>query len=219
MTKVDIVIPIHNALDFFKKCLQTILENTDKDLINSFIFVDDFSGQETKNFIKEFVEKEKNNYSFKIFQTDKQKWFTRASNIGLRASIADRVILINTDTEVGIGWLEELQNVMDETDALLVGSLYHPESPTRYAEQIEPNYVTGHCWLLKKEAFTIVGYLDEVHPDAIHINSDRYYSYSVNRAGHKPVYSYHSIVHHHGSRSWNAGNVWQVLSMRNEDVD
>jgi len=55
-------------------------------------------------------------------------------------------------------------------------------------------------------------YLDEVHREAAHINSDRFLSYELNRVGYATVASFKSAVGHHGGKSWdyNLGRVSQI---------
>jgi GT2 family glycosyltransferase len=214
--KIDLVVPIHNAWDYAENCFESVLKVRDK--INKWIFVDDFSGSDTKSKLHAWIDSHKE-LDITLLTNPKQRWFTRTANTGLKASTADRVMLLNTDTVCEDDWLDELHYVMDETGSILVGSLYEPEKDKRWELTNFPGYVTGHAWLLKKECFTEVGYLDEYRDDAIHINSDRYYCYTLNAAGFKTVYSYKSKVHHYGSRSWDTRFVGNVLAMRKAQVD
>jgi GT2 family glycosyltransferase len=206
----DIILPVHDALDYTRACVESVFEHT-KDF--RWILVDDFSSLETTAFLLEVLRRQP---TALYVRTGQQKWFTRASNIGLRLARTGRTILLNSDCVVDDGWLQELFDVWElaGTTGLkvgMVGSILSAEEPRRWGTYSDPGYVTGHCLLLSIPILAEMAekrgqpgwYLDEVNQGCIHINSDRLLSYDMNRAGYATVASFKSAVGHHGGKSWN----------------
>ena len=210
--QTDIVIPAHNAYEFLVSCIESVFKYTENFRL---ILVDDYSDEETTKFLMRMMLLMP---TALYIRTGQQKWFTRASNLGLRLVRTERCVLLNSDCVVDKGWLDELYDVWAESASAkftgkgvgLVGSHLSAEEPRRWGIYVEPGYVTGHCLLVSipilDEIATRRGsagwYLDEVHREAIHINSDRFLSYELNRAGYTTVASFKAAVGHAGGRSW-----------------
>jgi len=104
---VDVVICIYNALEDVKKCLSSVLQCTSEPF--HLILVDDNSQLATRSYLEQFAE----NYPKKVtlIQNDQpgaRHGYTYASNIGLRASTGDWVVLLNSDTIVTEGWIDRM---------------------------------------------------------------------------------------------------------------
>lgn len=209
--QTDIIVPVHEALDFTQACLDSLFQHTQDFRL---IIVDDYSSVETTAYLMSVLQRQR----FALYvRTAHQSWFTRASNIGLRLVRTQRCVLLNSDCVLDAGWLEELYAVWDEAEKVfvgkrlgLVGSHLSAEEPRRWGEYFKPGYVTGHCLLLSMPVLHEVSsrrgqpgwYLDEVHQEAAHINSDRYLSYELNDLGYVTVASFKAAVGHHGGKSW-----------------
>jgi len=100
---VDIIVCVHNALDHTRACLTSIIRNT----VPSFTLyiVNDGSNQPTTSYLREFAEIAANAI---LLDCHERQGYTRAANRGLRASTADYVVLLNSDTVVPPHWLERL---------------------------------------------------------------------------------------------------------------
>ena len=224
----DIVIPIHGALEFLRGCIASVSEHTRTGF--RLILVDDFTeAHDMVGFLNDIRHSLPETI---VVTTGKQKWFTRASNIGLRLARTERVVLLNSDTLCREGWLDELYSVWNSIESEgkkvgCVGSVHSPSSESRWSEPIEPNYVTMHAVLLSMKALSEVAdrrgtpgwYFDETRQDAIHIRSDRYLSYDLNRLGYTTAISFHSHVAHigGGGKSW-GHNLGKVSDLRTEDL-
>lgn len=105
---IDIVIPIYNALDYTKKCIESVYQNSD--LPYNLILIDDSSTDENINqFLKELKSNKKPNNlkELKIIQNEKNLGFVGTVNKGISIS-KNHVILLNTDTEVPKNWLSRM---------------------------------------------------------------------------------------------------------------
>jgi len=209
--QTDIVIPVHNAGAELRECVDTLRKHTTDYRL---ILVDDFSDEETESMCRQLTKEDK---SMLLIRSEKQRWFTRASNLGLRMVRTERSVLLNSDCVLDAGWLEELFAVWDECQAQqpqrrigLVGSTLSGEEPRRYAEIMKPGYVTGHCWLMSiNAAFEASArrgqpgiYLDETKPGTAHIRSDVEFCWDLNILGFATIASFKSAVGHKGGRSW-----------------
>lgn len=211
----DIVIPIHGTRDFpveqiFENCVSTVVAHT-KDF--RFIFVDDNSDSECRAV----VDKVASSYpSSLVIRTNVQNWFTKAVNKGLRMVRTPRAVVLNCDTVVDEGWLQELYDVWAEVEQQtmklvgLVGSVLNPDMSMRWRYTVPPHYVTGHCWLLSMDVMANAAngrgmpgwYLDETNPANAHIRSDIEICHRLNGMGYLTVESFKSAVGHLGGKSW-----------------
>lgn len=223
----DIVMPVHGALEYLATCIESLEKHTQNFRM---IFVDDCSPDSaTSEFLDKLVKARKD---WLLVRTGKQRWFTRAVNIGLRLVRQPEALVLNSDCVVDSGWLDELYSVWQAALADgdgpvgLVGSTLSGEEPRRWAATTEPNYVTGHCLLMAMYALDQVAdkrgtpgwYLDETRQDHIHINSDRFLCYDMNRLGLRTVASFKSAVGHHFGKSWGC-DLGRVSRITLADVD
>jgi glycosyltransferase involved in cell wall biosynthesis len=207
----DIVIPVHGALADLRECINTLKAHT---VDYRLLFVDDASDRETSNYLYDVCLE---NPSWLLVRTSRQRWFTRASNLGLKLVRTERSVLLNSDCVLDKGWLEELFSVWDTFQAEnpqrrigLVGSVMSMEDPRRYEDTVKPGYVTGHCWLVSISALYEISaargmpgwYLDEIKPMTAHIGSDRDGCWELQQLGFATLTSYKSAVGHKGGKSW-----------------
>lgn len=229
----DIVIPVHNALDYLRNCVETVCYHTSGYRI---IFVDDICDAATKEYMQRCLS---DHHDWLLVQTAKQKWFSRASNLGLRLARTPRVVLLNSDCGVGPNWLQALYDTWADVEEKnpgskigLVGSVKYDEKPafpyllTNF-QRVEAvySYVTGHCYLISMEAVEDLArrrgtpgwYFNERDPGQIHIASDRILCWDLNKADYLTVGTFTANVGHHGGKSW--GYNVSAIPYRVEDVD
>jgi O-antigen biosynthesis protein len=101
--KVDIIICVHNALDDVQRCLESVLENTSQPY--QIILIDDGSQKATRDYLKDFSTKNSNT---QLLRSEEASGYTYAANRGLRISSSDYVVLLNSDTIVGPGWIDQM---------------------------------------------------------------------------------------------------------------
>ena len=210
----DIIITIRATRQFpsethFVECINSLRQHTHNYRL---IIVDDNSDEVGRQVIDTVVNADRNAL---LIRTQFQHWFTRAVNLGLRMARTNHCMILNCDTVLDTGWLEELFAVKDEVEQTvgkvgLVGSVLSGEEPRRYALSVDQDYVTGHAWLVNVHALAEASaargtpgiYLDELRADTIHIRSDVYICWDLNRLGWQCVKSFKSAVGHSGAKSW-----------------
>lgn len=104
---VDIIICVYNALEDVKLCIESVTKCT-KDPYH-IILVDDNSAESTRHFLEKIASQD--SLRFTLIQNDRpdaKHGYTYASNIGLHASKADYVVLLNSDTIVTNGWVDRM---------------------------------------------------------------------------------------------------------------
>jgi len=101
---VCIVIPVFNAPDELRACLQSVVENTQN--CDQIIAINDASSDRR---VESILEHFKNKYAVEVFCNDKNLGFTGTVNRGFELAGRSDVLLLNADTIVTSGWLERLQ--------------------------------------------------------------------------------------------------------------
>lgn len=184
--KVDIIIPIYNAFEFTKKCIETVIENTDLKT-HTLVLVNDKSPDEKilpmlQNFVKENSE-----LNIDLVNNEENQGFVKSVNIGMSHSKND-VVLLNSDTEVTKNWLNKMietayvsNNVATVTP--LSNNATLASIPNFLEENNLPNYITleeyaktvedcsykaypelttahGFCMYIRRDAIEKVGFFD-----------------------------------------------------------
>ena len=100
--KVSIIIPIYNAFEDTKKCINSVLKNTR--IPYEIILIDDCSPDKRIKVLLDEIEDFPN---VKIIRNQENKGFVKNVNIGIQNSEGD-VVLLNSDTVVTPKWLQKL---------------------------------------------------------------------------------------------------------------
>ncbi len=99
---VDIIICVHNALEDVQHCLDSLVEYTIQPY--KLILVDDGSDAVTANYLRQFAEA----HHALLLRSEEASGYTYAANRGMRASSAEYVVLLNSDTILTPEWLDRL---------------------------------------------------------------------------------------------------------------
>lgn len=134
---IDIIICVHNALNDIQKCLKSIIEFTSPPY--RIILVDDGSDLPTRNFLTKFTNSHK---QCTLFRNDRALGYTYAANIGMRASQAPFLVLLNSDTIVTPQWIDRLHRAVTREDNIGIAG---PLSNTASWQSI-PNLSENGDW-------------------------------------------------------------------------
>lgn len=211
--KISICIPVHNAHEHVAKLLEC-LQNTESNQCEQ-VFVDDASNAETRSLLIRYCARNSNASYLRNYE---QQLFTRTLNRAIRAASPDTYYYccLNTDCELKEGWLDDLVQCMERhPEAGIVGypdgrvedgedePAYYPEVPGR------TTYITGHCFIVKKEVFDKVGLLCETDLSQAHISSERMLCYKAAEMGYEMWYIHSDKCHHSsGGASWKRDLTW-----------
>jgi GT2 family glycosyltransferase/pyruvate-formate lyase-activating enzyme len=222
---VSIIIPLFNKVEFTRKCLESLFQNTPEGLYE-LIMIDNASTDSTKTFLQTIA---KNN--MKVIINEKNQGFAKACNQGANAARSRYVLFLNNDTEPLKGWLEPLLDIVEKDDSVAaVGSkLLYPDMTIQHAGvvivndeahndalQARNNHVnkpanmpeaneatlyqalTAACVLIRKTAFVEAGGFDEEYWNGY---EDVDLCFKLQEQGGKLVYQPVSVVIHHESKS------------------
>ncbi len=115
MIDLSIIIVSYNTKDVLKECLESIFENLPKKYSFEVIVVDNASTDGSAQAIQNSKFKIQNdNVKFKIIQNKENLGFSRANNIGVRASSGRYKLFLNSDTVVYKDTLEKMIPFMEE---------------------------------------------------------------------------------------------------------
>ena len=162
-TLVSIVILCRNNLEYTKKCIKSIRENTN--LSCQLVIVDNGSVDGTFEYVKGMLGPRD-----LLIYSSENMGFASGNNLGARVAIGEYLHFLNNDCEVGDGWLEQLLEGVK--DSVMVGaSIAYVEPDFREKSfkfigtgggDKQWSYVEGSCMFLKKEIFDFVGGFDPI---------------------------------------------------------
>lgn len=112
MADIDIIIPIYNALVDVEQCILSNLANHDG-LDVRLILVNDASGEETSEYLR-FIDTQEP--QIHLIESAINQGYSVSSNLGLEASTAPYVVLMNSDTIVTPNWLDRLLACANSAD-------------------------------------------------------------------------------------------------------
>lgn len=186
MFNCDIIVPVYNAFDAVKDCIESILKNTNFKKAH-LILIDDKSPDERILPLLKAYEKE-NKGKITLLLNEENLGFVRTVNRGMKYSKND-VLLLNSDTEVPTGWLDGIVKCAygdsriatvtplsnNATLASVPKMFYRNEIPDKMdLEQMSkivkecslkeyPEIPTAHgfCMYIKREVLDKVGFFDE----------------------------------------------------------
>lgn len=225
--KVDIVIPIYNAFDFTKKCIETVIENTDLKE-HTLVLVNDKSPDEKilpmlQKFVKDYSE-----LNIELIDSKQNQGFVKSVNIGMSHSKND-VVLLNSDTEVTKNWLNKMietayvsENVATVTP--LSNNATLASVPNFLEENVIPDYINleeyaklieecsykaypelttahGFCMYIRRDAIDEVGLFDsETFGKGYGEEND--FSYRCIRKGLVNLLCDNTFIYHKGTQSF-----------------
>ena len=134
MIKVSVVLPIYNVEKYLPKCLDSIINQTLKDI--EIICVNDCSTDNCENIVKEYVKKDNR---VKLINHKENQGLGFARNSGFNASNADYVSFIDSDDFISYDYIEHLYNtaIKNNADIVFTNNIYTVNENKGY---IKPYY-------------------------------------------------------------------------------
>lgn len=238
---VDIIIPIYNALEDVKNCINSLYEHKTYDF--NIIAIDDCSDKETQ----EYLEKESIKKGFKLFRNKENLRFTKTVNRGFKESKGDYIVLLNSDTIVTPRWIEKILACFESDQKIgIVGPLSNAASwqtvPVRddkefggwLVNEIPKGYsveemgmlvetiskklypkvpsVNGFCYVIKREVLDKNGTLDEEYFPTGYGEEDDFSIRAID-AGFKIAVADDTYIFHAKSKSY-THEIRQILSVK-----
>ncbi|MDP2912816.1 MAG: glycosyltransferase family 2 protein [Candidatus Omnitrophota bacterium] len=189
----DIIIPVYNALEMTRNCLDSINDNTRFSF--NMILVDNGSGRDTSVFLDEF--KSANGAVAVIHNSENLGW-VKAVNQGMKLSVSPYVCILNNDTIVKTDdWITKLIAIGGSAaDIGLINPNFELERRARLRGKpfTEVDFCRGYCVLIKRAVMEKIGFLDEAYGLGYYDDDD--YSVRAIRAGFRCVRANDVFVEH-----------------------
>lgn len=116
MPKVSVIIPVYNVEPYLPKCLDSVINQTYKDL--EIIGIDDASTDNSLNILKTFATKDKR---IKIVcHSQNGKWASKARNTGLDNATGEYIYFIDSDDWIDNDYIEKMVEQLEQSNANLV---------------------------------------------------------------------------------------------------
>ncbi|MEO8209281.1 MAG: glycosyltransferase [bacterium] len=174
MNQVSIIIITYNRLDFFKKCLNSVLKTT-TGVGKEILIWDNGSSDGTKDYINEVSGK----FHFIKSLFSKENIGVNAKALSFEAALGDYIVCIDDDVlELPAGWIEKMIDAFNIESKLgyLALDVIQNEHTTgakmndrEYTEKKYSNGITlqfgpvgGWCFMVPRKVYEIVGKLRQV---------------------------------------------------------
>jgi len=219
--RVSVVVLTYNGLAFTKACLDSVVQFSNYPNLEV-ICVDNMSTDGTRAFLEAWGN---DHPEHRIILNDANLGFAAGNNVGIQAATGDIIVLLNNDTYVTDGWVQDLIRplVQDKSIALagpvtnMIGGVQkisiHYSDMTEMAERAraftmfrkasiyETDAVAFFCVALRRDLVEDIGTLDPIF--GIGFFEDDDYCQRARKAGYKIVCVDGVFVHHHLSASFN----------------
>ncbi len=215
--RASIIIPVFNQLEYTKRCIQSIFQNTDNKLYE-LIIVDNNSTDGHQQYL------DKLKGQVVVIKNKENLGFAKACNQGAAAACGEFLVFLNNDTEPQTRWLDALVAAADKnSNAGAVGAkLVYPDGRLQEAGALifsdgsgdnfgrgkspdnpvfniacEVDYCSGACLLVRRDIFKRIGGFDERYSPAYYEETDL--CFAIRKLGCQVLYEPGAVVIHHES--------------------
>jgi GT2 family glycosyltransferase/glycosyltransferase involved in cell wall biosynthesis/Flp pilus assembly protein TadD len=232
---VSVVILTYNALDYTKRCVDSLLEHTNYP--HEIIFVDNGSTDGTKDYLRGVVA---SNPNYQLIDNKTNRGFAAGNNQGVRAARGTYVLLLNNDVLVGDGWLESMVSALERDERIgMVGPItnyisgrqrltdipyqrddefYGFATTVRTANRgkVTPRRrIAGFAILTRKALFDELGGLDESFGSGNYEDDD--FCLRAREKGYAIMVDESTYIHHFGSRSFTENQIDYGASLKKNE--
>jgi N-acetylglucosaminyl-diphospho-decaprenol L-rhamnosyltransferase len=197
---VEIVIPVFNQLGCTQICLDSL--RRDPTMNPGIVVVDNGSSDGTAEYLAE-------SRGLTVISNSRNRGCAAAWNQGVRACIAEWIVVLNNDVVVTPGWLEGLLDAAEfegldiVTPAIREGLLnydldsYAREFVANASGAMRYGVADGVCFMVRRRVFERIGLFDETFRVGVFEDTD--FFERARAAGFKLGMTGRSFIHHFGS--------------------
>ena len=144
MAKISVIIPVYNVEDYLNKCLDSIINQTFKDI--EIICVNDGSKDNSLQIVKEYAQKDN-----RIKIVDKENGgLSSARNAGLEVATSEWISFIDSDDWLDIDTFEKLEKIFElNPDIICFGTHLRGEVAPEIASADAEYYRIKHTGLVE----------------------------------------------------------------------
>ncbi|WP_157159381.1 glycosyltransferase family 2 protein [Brachyspira pilosicoli] len=118
MIRVSVIVPIYNVEDYLRECLDSIINQTLKDI--EILCIDDCGTDNSINILEEYSKKDDR---IKIISHKENKGLGPARNTGIKESKGEYISFIDSDDYVSMDYLENLYNTAKKYNTDVVNTI------------------------------------------------------------------------------------------------
>ncbi len=222
--RVAVVIPVYRDVELTKHCISSVLESRNHLTFRVLVINDSSPELEMQAMLDEFRSKG----LIELFINRKNLGFVKTANKAMELAGCDDIVLLNSDTRVGEGWLDALKSVAYEEKMIgtvtplsnnaTIFSFPQSDSNNRTLSQVEFNHLIqacklnqtssisvptahGFCMYIKRSLMDEIGFFDaNLWGDGYGEEND--FSVKALALGWKNVATNKTFVMHYGSVSF-----------------
>ena len=117
--KISVIIPVYNAKEDVRKCLESVKENFDFS-DGEVILVDDCSQEDTAMYLKK--EAALNPDKFRLIRNAENSGFPKTCNNGISKPQGEIIVMLNSDTVIPAGFNKKIADCFDSDEQIAVAS-------------------------------------------------------------------------------------------------
>jgi GT2 family glycosyltransferase len=214
---VDVVIPVYNAPESTKRCIDSVIAYLGCSMATIFI-QDDASGAETSAMLDGLPYRQ-----LHIHHAPENQGYGKSVNEAIARSAADLVLVLNSDTEVHENFLPILCRAFaaDPKLAVISPATVYDKSVRfcfeRYMRR-PGGYITtyrfqGYAFLIRRHIFAAMGGFDVQFGRGYFEDTDL--GRRLDRQGWRMGVHPNASIHHAGGASFGRGQSYRLLAQRN----
>lgn len=202
--KASIIIPVHNCVEYTKKCMESIKQSARSDDYE-IIVINNASDDETKDFLKKT--------DALVINNKENVGVAKAWNQGIRKAKGEFLFIINNDIIVCKNFIENMidfyekeKNTGIASPGTKEGELnydfnFYSENFVKKMKNVKEKGFCGWCMLIKKDRFEKVGLFSEEYNIGIGEDTDFYFR--LKKMGFESYITGAAFIHHFGSKTLN----------------
>jgi GT2 family glycosyltransferase/glycosyltransferase involved in cell wall biosynthesis len=227
---ISIVIPVYNALPLAKECLKSVFDQG-SELTFEVIIVDNGSAPEVEEWLRLAI---KTHANVSYLRYAEPLGFARSVNAGAAVATGDVLIVLNSDTLVTVGWMDELHRILQADPSLgaITPTTNHAGEPAQmdfgtidlsavkalavFAKRAAngkiapsvlylPQRLTFFCVAVRRNTWLEFGGLDEAYRVGNFEDDD--FCLRLRVAGYRLGVAQHVFVYHHNNATFNANKI------------
>lgn len=159
LQKIDIVIPVFNAIDYVERCVESILRYAPES-INKIHLLDDSSTEETFSRLEKLQRE-----NVEVYRSRINVGFGKTVNKGVAITTTELVLVLNSDTEAIDNFIKPLLKAMEDPNLLAATPVPKETKKFKPYEQskgyVKSYILSGYAFIIRRQVFMDLGGFDE----------------------------------------------------------
>lgn len=132
MSKVSIIVPVYNTSKQLRNCLDSLVNQTNKDI--EIIIINDGSTDDSEEIIQEYVKKYENLITY---YSKENEGIAKTRNLGIEKAKSDYILFVDSDDYIDIHLIEKLMPYISEKIDLIKFKLQRVNENGNVLEKVD----------------------------------------------------------------------------------